>query len=185
MLELLLHPVRLRIVWALSGDRVRTTTDLCVTLSDVPKTSVYRHVALLAEGGLLEVADEQRVRGVVERHYRLRRERAVIEPEAGAAMSLDDHRHGFAAAMAALLAEFNAYLDRPGADPYADSISYRQGTLWLDPDELAEMIGELRQVFLKRAGNEPTSDRRPHLMSAIFFPTERPAREPRRAADQA
>ncbi|MBY8853690.1 helix-turn-helix domain-containing protein, partial [Saccharothrix sp. MB29] len=87
MLELLLHPVRLRIVWALSGDRVRTTTDLCVTLSDVPKTSVYRHVALLAEGGLLEVADEQRVRGVVERHYRLRRERAVIEPEAGAAMA--------------------------------------------------------------------------------------------------
>jgi hypothetical protein len=39
------------------------------------------------------------------------------------------HRRGFAAAMAALIAEFNAYLDRDGADPAADSVSYRQGTL--------------------------------------------------------
>ncbi|WP_199812755.1 hypothetical protein [Streptomyces sp. NRRL S-1813] len=58
------------------------------------------------------MVDEQRVRGAVERRYRLRRDRMVIGPEAGASMSLDDHRRGFAAAMAALLAEFNAYLDR-------------------------------------------------------------------------
>ena len=31
-------------------------------------------------------------------------------------MSLEDHRHGFAAAMATLLADFNAYLDREHAD---------------------------------------------------------------------
>lgn len=74
-------------------------------------------------------------------------------------MSVEDHRHGFAAAMAAILAEFNSYLARPGADPVADSIGYRQGTLWLSPDELAEMIGELRQVFGSRASNEPAPGR--------------------------
>jgi DNA-binding transcriptional ArsR family regulator len=173
-LDLLLHPVRLRVVWAMSGGRTRTTSDLCAHMSDVPKTTVYRHVGLLAEAGLLEVVDEQKVRGVVERHYRLRRERAVIDAEAGASMSLDDHRHGFTAAMAALLAEFNAYLDRPSADPFTDSIGYRQGTLWLSPDELAEMIEELRAVFVARAGNEPAPNRKPHLTSAIFFPIEEP-----------
>ncbi|NUT51581.1 MAG: helix-turn-helix domain-containing protein [Saccharothrix sp.] len=177
-LELLLHPVRLRIVWALSGDQVRTTTDLCEQLTDVPKTTVYRHVGLLADAGLLEVVDERKVRGVVERHYRLRREQAVIDPEAGASMSLDDHRHGFAAAMAALLAEFNAYLDRPGANPLADSVGYRQGTLWLDPDELTGLIGELRTALRARADNAPTPGRRPHLISAIFFPTGPPAGQP-------
>ena len=40
-------------------------------------------------------------------------------------MSLDDHRRGFAAAMAVLIAEFNAYLAREGANPPADSVSYR------------------------------------------------------------
>ncbi|MEU3993873.1 helix-turn-helix domain-containing protein [Streptomyces platensis] len=175
-LDLLLHPVRLRITYAMSGERTCTTVELCAALSDVPKTTVYRHVGLLAEGGVLEVVDEQRVRGAVERRYRLRRDRMVIGPEAGASMSLDDHRRGFAAAMAALLAEFNTYLDRSGADPFADSVGYRQGTLWLSPDELADMISELRHSFASRAGNGPAPGRNPHLVSSIFFPTEEPPR---------
>jgi DNA-binding transcriptional ArsR family regulator len=155
----------------MSGGRTRTTSDLSAALPDVPRTTVYRHVGLLADAGLLEVVDEQRVRGVIERYYRLRRDRAVIDTEAGKSMSLTDHRHGFAAAMAAMLAEFNAYLDRPGADPVADSIGYRQGTLWLSPDELTELIGELQKSFAARAGNEPAPGRRAHLTSAVFFPT--------------
>ncbi len=177
-LELLLHPVRLRIVWAMSGERVLTTSQLGAALPDVPRTTVYRHVGLLADAGVLEVVDEQRVRGVVERHYRLRPDQARIDAEAGGAMSLEDHRQGFAAAMAAMLAEFNAYLDRPGADPVADSIGYPQGTLWLSPGELTEMISELRQVFATRMGNKSTPERRAHLVSGIFFPadeTPRPA----------
>jgi DNA-binding transcriptional ArsR family regulator len=175
VLELLLHPVRLRITWCMSGGRARTTSELCAQLHDVPKTTVYRHVGLLVDGGLLEVAAEQRVRGAVERSYRLRQDRTVIDIDAAASMSLDDHRHGFAAAMAALLAEFNAYLGRDGADPVADSVGYRQGTLWLDPEELAEMIGALHDVFRARSGNGPAPGRSPHLMSAIFFPIEEPS----------
>ncbi|WP_027941064.1 helix-turn-helix domain-containing protein [Amycolatopsis taiwanensis] len=172
LLDLVLHPVRLRITYAMSGGRTRTTAELCAALPDVPKTTVYRHVGLLLEGGVLEVAEEQRVRGAVERRYRLRRDRQTIDPETGASMSLDDHRHGFAAAMAALHAEFNAYLDRPGADPFADAIGYRQGILWLSPDEHAEMISEMRQVFASRAANQPAPGRSPRMMSLIQFPTE-------------
>ncbi|MFD0472222.1 helix-turn-helix domain-containing protein [Nonomuraea thailandensis] len=60
---MILHPIRLRIMWALSGGRIRTTSELCESLPDVPKTTLYRHVGLLADAGLLEVAGEQRVRG--------------------------------------------------------------------------------------------------------------------------
>ena len=89
---------------------------------------MYRQVGLLADGGILEVAEEQRVHGTVERRYRLQRARAVIGADTAAAMSREDHRRGFTAAMAALLAEFNTYLDREHADPFADSVSYRQFT---------------------------------------------------------
>ncbi|HZX08967.1 helix-turn-helix domain-containing protein, partial [Kribbella sp.] len=160
-LDLLLHPVRLRIVHALSGGRVRTTSDLCARLPDVPKTSVYRHVALLAEGGVLEVVDEQRVHGAVERHYQLRADRTRIGPEAAATMTLDDHRRGFTATMAALLAEFNTYLDRPGADPLKDSVGYRQGILWLSDAELATLIEDIQQALTKHAQNTPTPARTP------------------------
>ncbi len=177
--ELLLHPVRLRIVHALSAGRALTTAELSARMPDVGKVTVYRQVALLTEGGFLEVDREQRVRGAVERHYRLRRDRPAIDADAAAGMSLDDHRRGFAAAMAALIAEFNAYLDRDGADPAADSVSYRQGTLWLSPSELIEMTGDLLAALRDRAANTPAPGRSPYLLSAILFPTEQPPpREP-------
>nr|BFD80605.1 hypothetical protein StreXyl84_00060 [Streptomyces sp. Xyl84] len=77
--ELLLHPVRMRIVHAMHDGRTRTTTELCALLPDVSKATVYRHVGLLADGGLLAVEGEQRVRGSVERRYQLHRDRAVID----------------------------------------------------------------------------------------------------------
>ncbi|QUW78402.1 ArsR family transcriptional regulator [Streptomyces mirabilis] len=121
---------------------------------------------------MLEVADEQRVHGAVERRYRLRRTRAKIDPETAASMSLEEHRHAFAGAMAALLAEFNAYLDRGHADPTADSVGYIQVPLWLSQDELAELISEVRGAIVSRMDNKPAPDRGLHLLSPILFPFE-------------
>lgn len=172
--DLLLHPVRLRIVHALSGGRELTTTQLRARLADVSKVTVYRQVALLAEGGFLKVAGEQRVHGAVERRYRLRQDRPVINAEAAAAMTPEEHRRGFAAAMAVLIAEFNAYLDRDGADPAADGVSYRQGMLWLSPAELAEMTGKVLAVVRDSAANEPAPGRAPYLLSPVLFPAAPP-----------
>ncbi|MGA4989364.1 helix-turn-helix domain-containing protein [Nonomuraea bangladeshensis] len=172
--EQLLHPVRLRIVHALSAADTLTITQMSARMPDVPKITLYRQVAQLAEGGFLEVDGEQRVRGAVERRYRLRQDRPTIDADAAAAMSLDDHRRGFAASMAVLIAEFDAYLSRDGADPAADSVSYRQGTLWLSPDELDAMTADLLAVLRDRLGNTPAPGRTPYLLSAILFPAERP-----------
>ena len=140
----------------------------------MPKVTVYRQAALLAEGGFLDVAGEQRVHGAVERRYRLRQDRPVIDAEMAAAMTLEDHRRGFAAAMAVLIAEFNAYLDRDGADPAADGVSYRQGMLWLSPAELAEMNRKLLGILHDPAANTPARGRAPYLLSPILFPAAPP-----------
>ncbi|MBU3062684.1 helix-turn-helix domain-containing protein [Nocardia sp. NEAU-G5] len=173
--ELLLHPVRLRIVRALSGGPARSASELCERLPDVPRTSIYRQLGLLVDGGMLEIGDERRVRGAVERFYRLRGDRPTIAPEAGDTMTADDHRRGFAASMAVLIAEFNAYLDRPGAAPFADSVSYRQGTLWLSAEELDAMLAGLHGIVAPLAANQPGPGRRPYVVSPILFPGEEPA----------
>jgi DNA-binding transcriptional ArsR family regulator len=169
-LELLLHPVRVRIVHAMSGGLTRTTSDLLTRLPDVSKATVYRHVSLLAAAGVLEVVSEQRVHGAVERRYRLHRPRAVIDPDAAASMTLEEHRDGFTAAMAALVAEFNTYLDQPHAKPTEDKVGYRQIPLWLSQDELAELISQIRSVLLSKTDNQPAPGRRLHLLSPIIFP---------------
>ncbi|MEV6871555.1 hypothetical protein [Amycolatopsis sp. NPDC051128] len=95
----------------------------------------------------------------------------MIDADAAAAMTLEDHRRGFAVAMAVLIAEFNAYLDRDAADPTADGVSYRQGVLWLSPDELAEMTRTMLGVLRHAVANTPAPGRAPYLLSPILFPT--------------
>lgn len=170
-MELLAHPVRLRIVHAMSGGQDLTTAQLCARLPEVSKATVYRHVELLAGGGILEVAGEQRVRGAVERRYRLRRERAVADT--GTPVSPEEHRRIFAAAMATLLAEFNAYLDSENVDPAADLVGYRQHALWLDRAELKGLIADMRAAIVPRLRNEATAGRSQYLLSPILFPIGR------------
>jgi DNA-binding transcriptional ArsR family regulator len=170
--ELLLHPVRLRIVHAALDGMPFTTSDLCARLDDISQATIYRHVALLVEGGLVEVDSEQRVRGAVERRYRLQPARMAMSDDEVAAMSTDDHARGFTAAIAALLAEFNAYLGRDGANPQADSVSYKQFSLWLSEDEKAAFVEELSAAIRRRMRHEPSPERRRHMLSTIMFPTD-------------
>jgi hypothetical protein len=172
--DLLLHPVRVRIVHAFAGGRALTTADLGERLHDVPKTTLYRQVGILASAGLLEVIGEQRVHGAVERSYRLNRAGTRISPQQAAAMTLDDHRHGFTAATAALLADFNAYLDRPGANPTADMVGYVQIPLWLSKAELASMAEQIRAMLVSKMDNAPIEDRRLYIVSPIVFPIDEP-----------
>ncbi|GAA2637094.1 helix-turn-helix domain-containing protein [Paractinoplanes durhamensis] len=169
--ELLLHPVRLRIVHALSGTgRTVTTAQLCTRLPDVSQATVYRHVGLLADAGIIEVAGEQRVRGFVERSYRLVRARAVVDASRAASATVDEHRQAFATAAAVLLAEFGSYLDSGEADPARDMVGYRQHAIWLSEQERDRLIAGLREAILPVLANEPAAERTPYLLSPILFP---------------
>ena len=174
-LELLAHPVRLRIVHAMRGGRLLTTAELGARLPDVSKAMLYRHVDLLAAQGILEVAQEQRVRGAVERSYRLRQDRAAITPEAGAALSPDDHRRAFAAAMAALLAEFSAYLDRDDADPAARPGRLPAARDLAQPRRARAADRRAAPGDRSPAGQPATPDRARYLLSPILFPLEPPS----------
>ena len=170
--ELLVHPVRLRIVHAMSGGEPLTTAQLCARLPDVSQATVYRHVSVLTDAGVLTVDGEQRVRGAVERSYRLHREKVAIDATMAASIGPDEHRKVFAVAMATLIAEFNAYLDHGDADPTADLVGYRQHAVWLSHDELTTLITDLRAAILPALTNQATPDRTQYLLSPILFPAQ-------------
>lgn len=169
--DLLLHPVRLRVVQAFLGDRVLTTSDLRTELPDVPAATLYRHVGVLADAGILAVAGERKVRGAAERSYRLRVEAASVGPDEAAGMSPDEHRSGFTAFVAALLADFDRYLERADGAPdlARDGVGYRQLGLWMDDEEYAAFLADLRAVLLARAENEPGDGRRRRVVTTVLL----------------
>ncbi|MGY1669357.1 helix-turn-helix domain-containing protein [Geodermatophilus sp. SYSU D00710] len=173
--DLLLHPVRLRVVQALLGDRTLTTGELHAELPDVPVATLYRHVGVLADAGVLEVVSERRVRGSTERTFRLVVTAASVGPAEAAAMTPDEHRRAFGTFVAALLADFDRWVaraaDAPGGpDPARDGVGYRMTGLWLDDDEFAGLLDDVRAVLRARLGNEPGGDRRRRLVGTVFLP---------------
>ena len=99
----------------------------------------------------------------------LRRERASITPEQLEQLTAEDHRRGFAAA---LVAEFNASVDREDADPVADLVGYRQHGIWLTEAELHQLIEGMRAAILPALSNEAAPGRSRYLLSPILFPVE-------------
>jgi DNA-binding transcriptional ArsR family regulator len=172
--DLLLHPVRLRVVQALLDGRELTTSQIRAHVPDVSAATLYRHVAVLAGAGVLDVVDEHRVRGAVERTYRLQRAAAEIDAGTLAAMTPEDHRRAFTAFVAGLLADFDRYLERERVDPLTDLVTFRQAALWLTDAELMEMLGEIRDAVAARLGNAPAPGRVRRLLSTVLVPAPDP-----------
>jgi Helix-turn-helix domain len=170
--DLLLHPVRLRIVQSFLGDRALTTTQLRTELADVPAASLYRHVARLVAAGVLTVVAERRVRGAVERTYVLRIAAARISMDEIAKMTPDEHRQAFLAFVAGLIGDFDRYLARDDVDPVRDGGSYNVAGMWLDDTELIEFGRELLTVLQPRLANAPRPGRKRRILATVLLPSD-------------
>jgi Helix-turn-helix domain len=170
--DLLLHPIRLRIVQAFLGDRALTTTGLRDELPDVPPASLYRHVARLVGGGVLSVVSERRVRGAVERTYVLRAAAARIQPDEVAKMSREELRASFLAFVAGLVGDADRYLARAEVDPTRDGAAFNLAGLWLDEEEFLGFLRDLYAVVQPRAANAPRSGRTRRILATVLLPGE-------------
>ena len=170
--DLLLHPVRMRIVQAVFGTDPVTTGQLRERLPDVPPATMYRHVAVLVGAGVLEVVEERRVRGTVERSYRVSQEQGRIDPAARAAMTRDDHRRAFTTFAASLMGDFDRYLTHDDVDPHRDGVVYRQAAVWLSDEEFAAMVAEIEHAVVSRVGNTRDGGRTRRVVSLVVVPDE-------------
>lgn len=170
--ELLLHPVRLRIVQALVGAPM-TPLQLRDRLGDVPQATLYRHLNQLADGGLVEVVDERPVRGTVERTYAVVTSRVSLSDADLESATPTEHFRYFATFVGTLLSDFAAYLDSGDPSFGTDGVGYRQVPLWLTDDEFNRLVEKMAALVLECADNDPTPERRRRLLSTIVMPDSR------------
>lgn len=87
--QVLLHPVRMRVVLAMRADDL-TTKQLRKRLPDVAQASLYRAIARLVKADIIAVVERRQRGGAMERVYRV-----VNAPDSGHVTSTT---HGFVAA---------------------------------------------------------------------------------------
>lgn len=169
--DVILHPQRMRLIRALARG-VLTTRQLAVLVPDIPQASLYRHLSTLLEAGVVEVAAERSVRGIIERSYSLVEGAAVLTGEDLAEATREDHFRYFSIFATGLIAQFGRYLERESIDLEADGVGYREMVLQLTDDEFAQLVTSLRSLLLPAAMNEAGGGRTPRLLATVFLPLE-------------
>lgn len=164
--ELVLHPVRLRILQAIAR-RELTTAQLKELLPDVTPATLYRHVATLIDAGILTVVAERRVRGAVERTLAAGPRSAHVGPGEAPEVSSERVRQAFAAFVAQIVEEVGAHLDRN--DATEDLFGFSVTSLVVDADDLAEIQRELVDLFGRY--QEAAAGKRTVTLATVLTPS--------------
>ena len=167
--DLVLHPVRLRVILALVG-RTLTTEGLAQVLPDVPPASLYRHVKRLRDAGVVSVVAEERARGAIRRTYTVKPEAGILPAAELRSLDREGVARLFVAFCAALLADFGRYLDRPGFDLVADGVRFRQVPLYLDDMQYQRFLTELDGIIGAAHAGPVAAHRRRRTFSHIIVP---------------
>lgn len=169
-IELLLHPIRFRVIMALSGAPL-TPGQIAVHLPDVSQTSLYRHIHALVEGGILTIVGERPVRGTVEKLYKVVEGTTRLNPDELRSVSHEDHLRYFTVFVSLLLQDFSSYIEKrleENALPM-DNV-YSTAALYLTDEEyraLTEQVRDLVLPYTSRSG-----ERKRYNFAFVSIPEE-------------
>ena len=178
--DLILHPVRFRILQTLPGETL-TTQDLADRLPDVPKSSIYRHLKLLLEGDMITVAEARLVNGIQEKTYQLA-QRPYLNADDIANITAAEHTQYFTTYMMNVLREFADYLETAevetgSPDLLADRVGYTEVLLYASPEEMDVLGADLNAAFAKLATNGPENGRAKRKFVIIGHPLKEKGKE--------
>ena len=165
MNKLLLNPVRMRIIQELSAVKTMTASELCEKISDVPRTTIYRHIKILIEHNILSVISEKKIRGSLERTISLN------VSEIKDQNTLENAAHNAFSFFMMTYAKFQKYFNGLNPDPAGDKVFMNNTILMMGDEEYDEFLKELSQL-IARYHNEPGHGRKPRDISVISSPPE-------------
>ncbi len=172
--ELIVHPVRLRILETMQG-RALTSQQIATRLPDVPQATLYRQIKRLAEGGILEVVEERSVNGIVEKVYTVRSGAARFSREEFAQISAEDHARYFAIFLGALSHRMTQYLQQEAYDTTEEGMTYFRAVLHLTDAEARQVRLDLLDYVTQTAArpSESGAERRPRTLGVALIPESR------------
>lgn len=164
--EIILNPIRMRIIQELSTGQTITANELCERISDVPRTTMYRHINLLIENNVLSVVSEKKVRGSLERTI------ALNIPEVLRHNTIENGAQNAFGFLMSHYAKFHKYFNGENPDPGKDRIFLNNTVLMMSDTEFGQFMEDLRQLLLKYSF-ESAEIRKARDISIISSPVDK------------
>lgn len=162
--ELVLHPVRLRVLQHLRAAGEATAKEIAAAMGDVPRATAYRHVKALEEGGAIDVARTRRVRGATEKTYALSPQVVNPSPQDARALSAALHLESMGA--------MDAYLAGGNADLAADRVFFQPARFWATDEEYDALLSRIKEAVGEVLGNDGAEGRRLRTLAIVSAPPD-------------
>jgi DNA-binding transcriptional ArsR family regulator len=163
--EIMLNPVRMRIVQQLAVRQSVTASELCAIISDVPRTTMYRHIGILLDSGIISVVSEKKVRGSLERTL------ALNVAEISRHNTIENAAQNALAFLMNIYTRLHSYFSKEKPDPGRDKIFLNSTVMMLDDGEFDQFLSELRDLLVKYS-LKPAEGRRTRSISVISSPAD-------------
>ena len=178
--DLVLHPVRMNIIREFSHGGQHTAREVAEALPDLPAATLYRHISLLVEGGVLEVAGVRRARGAPERVLELVSKAVRFTGDDLRKFTRPEMHRYFMAFVASIIQAGGRYIDSRGAR--GDELRYQLEVGHMTDAELAEFFAERDALFAKIMARLPSPERSPRVISILSIPQVGPPARGRKKA---
>ncbi|HFL3157095.1 TPA: helix-turn-helix domain-containing protein [Clostridioides difficile] len=160
--KLILNPARLRILQYIRLHSSVRTSDIVKYLNDIPRATVYHHVKILEENNMIEVIEENRVRGTIEKVYALKEYTTSMEGETFVALST--------AFYAGLMQEMNEYFSRKEQDHKKDNVFFSSALLYISDNEYESLLKSITDLLKPYIEQKPKSNLKLRKLSIISSP---------------
>ncbi|HBF2786355.1 TPA: helix-turn-helix domain-containing protein [Clostridioides difficile] len=160
--KLILNPARLRILQYIRLHGSVRTSDIVKYLNDIPRATVYHHVKILEENNMIEVIEENRVRGTIEKVYALKEYTTSMEGETFVALST--------AFYAGLMQEMNEYFSRKEQDHKKDNVFFSSALLYISDNEYESLLKSITDLLKPYIEQKPKLNLKLRKLSIISSP---------------
>ena len=166
-IKLVMNPIRLRIIQYLTMHERGTTSEIKEELSDIPTTSLYRHMKILLDGGCIEIIEEKKLRGTIEKTY------GLVNTLIGD-MNSEKESEIINTGLLSLMSSFRQYFSSTETvNAKADKLLFATSTFFASDEEFDQLGEEIQKVIDRCLSNKPVNKRKQRRLTIISSPCEK------------
>ncbi|WP_028401518.1 transcriptional regulator [Ectobacillus panaciterrae] len=112
--EILMHPVRMKICQALMRNKETglTPLEMVKIIKDVPQATLYRHIQVMVDSGVIHIIKEKKVKSVSEKYYALNEEEARLDGGEWKKASYEEKLDYISYYQLSLMTQYQSYLKK-------------------------------------------------------------------------